>query len=643
MPNQSLRSIIANYGYEINNGKLIYKPTGKEATSKEKVVLKNNVCQVHNILMQDYDNEMNQLLQTAAQVNTSNLEKGILDVYRMRRIHWNDVDKELWCKYFSAYRGDNGNTLVFCHDPKKTSVTALAKFKLGDVEKNANSDFSLNLEVEVAGSSILGMIEAELGEMEDWINNDLLKNNTIKDEDELLENIYANYPASILESSARIEYVRNSDDKRFLEVRFKGTGLNTGYFSVPKHISLIMAKIAKNTMIADQPYFWSTDPSVPALNFTNISDVMNSTVTEEEIKDWLGVEAKIIAGTGADIITSWRHAFVSIFDFRHSGRQAIFLTGVGHIGKSAIANAISGAFGPAACSEEPESLNNHFNMNTFGKRLVYVGDCKDSINVTKSQKFQRMTGGDTARFEGKGVDAISWRHASQKLLFTMNAVPLVNLNDTAEISRVLVYRMDIPENADEAIIEKDGYRKGDPGYSERLENTIWKYYKFCRDYLHSIGMSDTDILAAVQMPQCMRDVFEPDGNESQMLMTRFIEEFLVIDEDSMEGVSPTELREVYTKYYAQVQATDSKLFMKWDKFKPFLNNYLGGINAKLATNGRANCKDINGRFKGWRGLTFNDDEVRNLKVESVKTFLNKNKERPHTYRPSNSSEDSDEA
>ena len=598
-------------GLEFKAGKLINSSTGKVAseTLKNKFIME--FCDEFDKTPKEANSWIND---TAKIVKNRELAKDVeeikfynLDTYSYNEM-WNDVDDKLWKKYFSAYiNRAYSSPMLFCHDPERKHITFIADWDVGTNDKgNGIITASLNA---FSGLNLEKIITNEIKSIESDINNELsVHADKYDNDDAIIELVYKKYPASILSKTAIIQCARTSKGPVVRFVSPKSPLMNKSVF-IPSHITNIAPNIIANCSIKTQPIFWSTDPSVLALNFTNIDEEIEN--GSKDISEWIGVEKKIAAGTGQDAVIVWRHAIVSILHYTNNARQAIFLTGKGQIGKTAVQKAITTALGSAACSEDAGTLLKDFNINTFGKRLISIADCKDFVNVTKSGKFQRITGNDVMRFEKKGCDAFSWQAGSQKLLFTMNSIPAVNIHDQAERTRVAVFNMELPEDCDERVKpDVNGNAKGDHGYSDRLASSVWSYYKFCLKSDIDNGIDpNSDIIPSKDMI----DLFEELGTDSQIVIHEFLDKYIIYDESYKGGMLKRDFKEGYDIYLSSLKVKPSKYVDSTDAWRELFNlsqdERTKFYGLKLHTN---MISDEGKATKGAKGLMWNPDTYEEL-------------------------------
>ena len=627
-------SYIKSKNLVITDGKLINSVTRKTLSDKAYNDLILDFCKTFDYTPNAAEEWIKKQLassQSKAEDNAS-LEFYPLDVYDYRNINWNEADQRLWSKYFSAYKNKAyNNPMIFCHDPQRKQITLLNEWEIGQNDKG-NGVVSTGLETHY-GANLERAIYSELIAIEDEIAG-MIKADpaSFKRDKDITDLFYEKYPASILTYSAVIHCARPNGSYPRIRIISPRSNIISKALSVPMHIATIAPKLIEHCGVSTQPIFWSTDPSVLALNFTNIEDEISN--GSDDIKDWIGVEKKIIAGTGEDAVAVWRHAVVSILNFKNNSRQAIFLCGVGQIGKSAIQRAFTKALGNAACSEDAGTLLKDFNMNTFGKRLISVADCKDFVNVTKSGKFQRITGNDLMRFEGKGANPFSWEAGSQKLLFTMNAIPAVNMHDQAERTRIAVFNLALPEDCDDAVKpNENGFAQGDHNYTNRLANSLWAYYKFCLQSDIDNGINpESDVIPSLSM----LDLFEGNETESQMIVNRFINEFLEFKPDSKFGMKKKDITSLYAMYLRGISTTTQK-YTDFDALWKQLMNFIGDKKTKFYGMAYTNIVDesTGARTKGLKGLQLQPGAMEKLAaMDSSRSTYHS----PHVIKPEDASE-----
>lgn len=127
----------------------------------------------------------------------------------------------------------------------------------------------------------------------------------------------------------------------------------------------------------------------------------------------------------------------SLFTPDNNIRQAMWITGAGNDGKSAVQKALRDIFGPQHvydCKKGDEGRQ-WFQSSVYGKCLVNYADC-DAPNLLNNQAIKQLTGGDATSIESKGVNAFS-AEIYAKLFVTSNMPPRINPDLEAQTSRLI--------------------------------------------------------------------------------------------------------------------------------------------------------------------------------------------------------------
>lgn len=171
-------------------------------------------------------------------------------------------------------------------------------------------------------------------------------------------------------------------------------------------------------------------------------------------------------------------AFIGSLFFPDADRsQYLYMYGQGNDGKGTLLAFLQALMGSAAVSLEPPegpAEKRFFNMNTYGKRLVYFPDC-DSPDFFASAKFKSHTGNDAIFFEPKGEKGFSALPTS-KFIAASNHKPRIS-SQTSDQRRMIF--VEFQSIATETIVAK---------YERRLLEEAQRIVAYCREKYLALAM-----------------------------------------------------------------------------------------------------------------------------------------------------------
>jgi hypothetical protein len=282
-------------------------------------------------------------------------------------------------------------------------------------------------------------------------------------------------------------------------------------FRAQLNLRTFMVTIIKNHLLMDetklieqQPknFSWSTDDlAFKKFDPSLLSD--GPTPTWDEFCSRLNYP---------DVFKAW---VWSLFTPDNNIRQAMWLTGSGNDGKSAVQKALRDIFGAQHvydCKKGDESRQ-WFQSNVYGKCLVNYADC-DNPHLLSIQAIKQLTGGDATSIEEKGVSAFS-AEIYAKLFVSSNMPPKINPDFEAQTSRLI--RLKLRPIA-------SGEPK-DEQFKTRLITEAYAFLAECRQHYekHINAGNDALILPAELTKEIETECAEEDYYIVQEFVKKYVE------------------------------------------------------------------------------------------------------------------------
>lgn len=301
----------------------------------------------------------------------------------------------------------------------------------------------------------------------------------------------------------------------------------------------------------------SNDAAHPNYAFYNLGAIVNlhpaDTTAWDEFLSMFSTEAK------RKLFMAWMW---SIFDGANTGRQWLWVQGNGYEGKSTMYSALlrymDRMFGVGKAyfaTTNTSHESNFFFSQAEGKRLCVFGDTRES-GLLRNETFLRLSGFDHVVVEAKHKDAYTAKVYS-KLLFFSNYMPIINFSSKAEMSRILVLRLDplLAEEAKKNRIDEAGY--GHRLY-DQIESFLCKCYSAYQEMLKpgSYDFIIPDDVVKDMMAHCM--------TKQYVVEQQFIKHCLEFSEDY--HVPQVQLENAFDKFREGV-VPDRDLYFSYNNIR----------------------------------------------------------------------------
>lgn len=267
-----------------------------------------------------------------------------------------------------------------------------------------------------------------------------------------------------------------------------------------------MVKIIKNHLLLDetrlideQPKNFSWDPAELAFKkFDPALVAPGNTPTWDEFCNRLNYP---------DVFKAW---VWSLFEPTNNIRQAMWITGAGNDGKSAVQKALREIFGAQHvydCKKGDEGRQ-WFQSNVFGKCLVNYADC-DNPHLLNNQAIKQLTGGDSTSIEAKGANAFS-AEIYAKLFVSSNITPKINPDLEAQTSRLIRLKL--------APIAKGAPK--DEQFKSRLVDEAYAFLWQCKKEFEAMINAGNDALILPE--QLQKDIIDECAVEQYYTIQEFV-------------------------------------------------------------------------------------------------------------------------
>lgn len=316
------------------------------------------------------------------------------------------------------------------------------------------------------------------------------------------------------------------------------------------------------------PVLISSDPEAPCFKYVDPNlPVEGSTPAWDEFLNRLDYP---------EIFLAW---IWTLFDPVNEGRQALWVQGNGHDGKSTIMRAIMRIYGEQYVASLTQGTveNNFFFSQVYGKRFVVYGDCT-SERLISMGKIQSLTGGDNIPVEFKGETPFNAKIYG-RLMICSNGHPSIDFSKANEKSRIL--RIVVNRKA-------VGY-EGDPDWENKLVAEAPAILFKAREAYKKHVPTRMNIT----VPEDLFDsMYSECASEESDLVEEFIQECLIFDKD--EFVPTFALDSRVQDYVGEKGLSNKYRFIK--------DNFLKVIGKKGVKKGRRYVDEK--RLRVYNGIKF---------------------------------------
>lgn len=275
-----------------------------------------------------------------------------------------------------------------------------------------------------------------------------------------------------------------------------------------------------------------------------------------------------------DVFKAW---VWSLFAPGNNIRQAMWITGAGNDGKSAVQKALREVFGAQHvydCKKGDEGRQ-WFQANVFGKCLVNYADC-DNPHLLSVQAIKQLTGGDATSIEEKGVAAFS-AEIYAKLFVSSNMPPKINPDFEAQTSRLIRLKLaPIAEGAPK-----------DEQFKARLVVEAYAFLHECREQYSKYINNGNDAL--VLPAELSKEIEAECAEEDYYILQDFVKKYVEYGEDY--HCTPSDLN-LTLKHFVNIEMNYPNDKTKYIKSK---------FDAKIALKGiRMQTVGDQSAFKGFK-------------------------------------------
>lgn len=241
----------------------------------------------------------------------------------------------------------------------------------------------------------------------------------------------------------------NADADNFLELVLKESTINylftSAYESEDESAIYVKLKMVFSDFVAKifdifradfekrlniEPILLSWDPAIPA--FKQFSP---SLLVEGLTPKW---DSLVTRMDYPEIFMSY---VWSIFEPTNNGRQALWIYGKGHEGKSTAINALFDFIGREYVFTVGgnEAKGAHFFGSVFGKRVGAIMDCENPW-ILNTSEIRNILGGDSVTINDKYAKPFTAKVHS-KIFILSNKHPMIDYDDLSQRSRLLFIKM----------------------------------------------------------------------------------------------------------------------------------------------------------------------------------------------------------
>lgn len=324
----------------------------------------------------------------------------------------------------------------------------------------------------------------------------------------------------------------------------------------------------KKYQLLQFPVLLSADPSEPCFKYVDPNlPVAGPTPAWDEFLNRLDFP---------EIFLAW---IWTLFDPINEGRQALWIQGNGHDGKSTIMRAIMRIYGEQYVASLTQGTidSNFFFSQVYGKRFVVYGDCT-SERIISMGKIQSLTGGDNIPVEFKGETPFNAKIYG-RLMICSNGHPSIDFSKANEKSRIL--RIVVHKKA-------VGY-EGDPDWENKLVAEAPAILFKAREAYAKHVPTRMNIKIP---PDLFDSMYAECASEESDLVEEFIQECLIFDEN--EFVPTFALDTKIQDFVGNKGMTNKYKFIK--------DNFLKVVGKKGIKKGRRYVDDK--RLRVYNGIKF---------------------------------------
>lgn len=272
-------------------------------------------------------------------------------------------------------------------------------------------------------------------------------------------------------------------------------------------LKTFIIKIVKHHLLLDETKLIEEQPKSFSWNLEELAfkKFNQDSVAPGETPTWDEFTSRL---NYPDVFKAW---VWSLFTPDNNIRQAMWLTGAGNDGKSAVQKALRDIFGHAHVYDCKKGDENRqwFQANVYGKSLVNYADC-DNPYLLNNQAIKQLTGGDSTSIEGKGVNAFSGEIYA-KLFISSNMPPRINPDMEAQTSRLI--RLKVAPIAPGA--------PKDEQFKARLIEEAYAFLWQCRESYKTMINSGRDAL--ILPTQLRKDIENECATDNYYILQEFVE------------------------------------------------------------------------------------------------------------------------
>jgi len=267
----------------------------------------------------------------------------------------------------------------------------------------------------------------------------------------------------------------------------------------------------------------SNNPLVPNYAYFDLQRIAELPATPTPT--WDQFTSMFCSEEKVDLFKSW---IWSVFDADNTGRQWLWIQGNGEEGKSKMYSTIlrymDQQFGKGrayfATTNVSHESNRFFFSSAEGKRLCVFGDTRET-GLLRNENFLKLSGYDTTVVEGKNKQPYSARLYS-KLLLVSNSFPEVNFASRAELSRIVMLRLQ-PYRAAELLRT----RVGESTFEDRLFGEFEAFLRSCHEsYVRTLKPGSYDL----RIPDGVReDMYTHCQTRESLIEQYFVKYMLEFD------------------------------------------------------------------------------------------------------------------